>query len=422
MRNSRLTLNRALCTSALAGIFAFGAPAFAQDSSAPASAADSSAASVTTSDQLAAQDAQTQKGDDIVVTGSRIPRPNLDSPVPVTTIKGAEFFQTGATSVGDVLNELPALTSTFSQSNSTRFLGTSGLSLLDLRGLGPQRTLVLVNGRRHVAGDILSEATSVDVNTIPTDLIDRVDVVTGGDSAVYGSDAIAGVVNFVLKDHFEGVQLRGQGGVSQYGDAGSYFVSALVGKNFADGRGNLAVDLEYAHQGDFYASDRPSYRNTNGFVTVDSDPAGLKNGSDGVFDTVFMKNIRSATYSNGGTFLGNVCDSKYYCSYNFQPNGDLTPVTGTRVGLAPYGSFIGGNGDNFRDGTQLGLQPLQNRYSANLIGHFEISPAFVPFVEATFVRTDVLGSASGPFFFNGGVTGDPREVFYTDNPYLSSQA
>lgn len=352
---------------------------------------------------------------EIVVTGSRIRRPNLDSPVPVTSISGEEFFKTGTTSVGDVLNELPALTSTFSQSNSTRFLGTSGLSLLDLRGLGTQRTLVLVNGRRHVAGDILNEASSPDINTIPADLIERVDVVTGGDSAVYGSDAVAGVVNFVLKDHYDGLQFRSQGGTSQYGDAPSYFASLLAGKNFAGGRGNIAVDLEYAHQGAFYASDRNNYSISSGFVTVDNVV------NDGKPNRIFYNNIRSATYSNGGLFLGNNCGG-YYCSYGFQPDGSLSPVTGQRVGIAPYGSFIGGNGDNFRDGTQLGLMPNQDRYSANLIGHFEISPAFVPFIEAKYVRTDVLGSASGPFFFNGGVTGSPREVFYTDNPYLSSQA
>ncbi|MFW2618760.1 TonB-dependent receptor plug domain-containing protein, partial [Klebsiella pneumoniae] len=82
----------------------------------------------------------------------------------------------------------------------TRFLGTGGLNLIDLYGLGTQRTLVLVNGRRHVASDILNNAVSTDINTLPTDLIDRVDLVTGGSSAVYGSDAVAGVVNFVLKD------------------------------------------------------------------------------------------------------------------------------------------------------------------------------------------------------------------------------
>jgi outer membrane receptor protein involved in Fe transport len=410
MLKNSLLASSTLCSAASLSLVILASPAMAQTTPDTTPVCHDSKGAVVPCDTPAADSAP-----DVVVTGSRIRRPNLDSPVPVTTIQGEEFFHTASTSVGDVLNELPALTSTFSQSNSTRFLGTAGLSLLDLRGLGTQRTLVLVNGRRHVAGDILNEAVSPDVNTIPADLIERVDVVTGGDSAVYGSDAIAGVVNFVLKDHFNGLQARAQAGTSQYGDASSYFASILAGRNFADGRGNIAVNLEYAHQGPFYADDRDHYRTTSGFVTVD------QVNNNGKPNRVFMNDIRSATYSNGGLFLGNNCGG-YYCSYHFNPDGTLTQVTGQRVGIAPFGSFIGGNGDNFRDGTQLGLIPLQNRYSANLIGHFEISPAFEPFIEAKYVRTDVLGSASGPFFFNGGVTGSPRETFYTDNPYLSTQA
>src|SRR6476661_3687876 len=193
----------------------------------------------------------------ITVTGTRIRRPNLESPLPVTSVGGEEFFQTGDVSIGDKLADLPSIASTFTQANSTRFLGTAGLNLLDLRDLGTARTLVLANGRRHVGGDVLSSGVSVDVNTIPTDLIDRVDVVTGGNSAVYGSDAIAGVVNFVLKDHFEGMQLRAQSGFSTYGDAASYFISGLVGRNFADGRGNIAVNLEYARRDQAWGEQRP---------------------------------------------------------------------------------------------------------------------------------------------------------------------
>src|SRR6185436_7675093 len=107
----------------------------------------------------------------------------------------------GKLNVGDALNDLPQLRSTFSQQNPGLGVGIAGLSLLDLRNLGTQRTLVLVNGRRHVAADILNNGVSPDVNTIPTDLIERVDILTGGNSSIYGSDAIAGVVNFILKDH-----------------------------------------------------------------------------------------------------------------------------------------------------------------------------------------------------------------------------
>jgi outer membrane receptor protein involved in Fe transport len=360
----------------------------------------------------------------ILVTGSRIRRPNLESTVPITSVGGEEFFQTGQTSIGDVLNELPALRSTFSQSNSTRFLGTGGLNILDLRGLGTQRTLVLQNGRRHVAADILNNAVSVDTNQIPTDLIERVDVVTGGSSAIYGSDAIAGVVNFVLKRNYEGLQLRGQAGISQHADAAQYYVSALWGTNFAGDRGNIAINAEYARQADWYASERRHYRNVNGFVTVDSDPSGSVNGSDGNPDAVFFHDIRSTLYSNGGTFLA-CCDptGNYYQPFLFTPDGNLAPQTYDQlVGNTGVASAIGGNGNNFREGNQFGFSPKLDRYSVNVIGHFTVSDAFEPFIEAKYVRTDSLSNASGPFFVSGSVTGDSRERPRLDNPYLGGQA
>ena len=166
--------------------------------------------------QTAVEVAAPDETETIIVTGSRIPRPTLDSPIPVTSLSAADLTRTGQTNIGDLLNDLPSLRSTYSQANSTRFIGTSGLNLLDLRGLGTSRTLVLVNGRRHITaleGDFL-----VDTNTIPTELIDRVDIVTGGNSAIYGSDAMAGVVNFVLKRNFEGVTVTGQSGISSEGD------------------------------------------------------------------------------------------------------------------------------------------------------------------------------------------------------------
>lgn len=419
MRSSHIKLCRALSTTTiLAGAFvALTASASAQtatDSAQTSPTQPCADGSLPTIDKPCppATEAANAGSDLIVVTGSRIARPSLDSPVPVTSLSGEKFFETGSTSIGDVLNELPALRSTFSQSNSTRFLGTTGLNLLDLRGLGTQRTLVLVNGRRHVAGDILSDGVSTDTNTIPTDLIDRVDVVTGGDSAVYGSDALAGVVNFVLKDHYEGVQLRGQGGVSSHKDAGNEFVSFLAGKNFADGRGNVAINLEYAHQTDWYASDRGAYSQNNGFVTVR--PVGTADAPQ----AEFFRDLRSGVYSNGGTFL-DYFGGNYYTPLLFQPDGTLIQQTGqqiqSQVSSAP--SYIGGNGDNFRDGDQFVFRPRLDRFNANLIGHFEISPALVPFVEATYSRTDSFGGANGPFFTNA-----LGERFHTDNPYLSNQA
>ncbi|MDB5705258.1 MAG: TonB-dependent receptor [Sphingomonas bacterium] len=392
------------------------------------------AAFAQSADPAVAAPAADQPGEnnDIVVTGSRIARPNLESPVPIVSLTADELSQTGRVSTGDTLNDLPALHNTFSQQNSTRFLGTAGLNLLDLRGLGTQRTLVLVNGRRHVGADILGNAVSPDINTIPTDLIDRVDVVTGGSSAVYGSDAIAGVVNFVLKDHYDGLALHAQSGISEQGDAGAYFGSIVAGRNFAEGRGNIAVNLEYAHQSDFYASDRADLRKPTTFVVVDTDPAGTPNGSDGNPDRLLLNDVRAATLANGGLFSvasptgacgRDAAGAAFNCTYLFQPDGTLTPQTGTRVGIAPNGNFLGGNGSTGREGTILGILPRLDRYSANMLGHFEISPALVPFFEAKYVRTDTLRSVSGPAFIQGTTLGgDPRERIRFDNPFLSAQA
>ncbi|WP_242098332.1 TonB-dependent receptor [Sphingomonas sp. CROZ-RG-20F-R02-07] len=374
-------------------------------------------------------------GGDVVVTGSRIARPNLASPNPITSVQGEEFFQTGQVSIGDQLNQLPQLASTFSQSNSTRFLGTAGLSLLDLRNLGTQRTLVLVNGRRHVAGDILNSGTSVDVNTIPTDLIERVDVVTGGESAVYGSDAIAGVVNFVLKDHFQGLEGRAQSGVSPYGDGAAQFASILGGKNFNEGRGNIAVNVEYAHQSQYFGSDRPNLASQTSFLQVNP------TGSAGNPENVLFNDVRNASYSETGVvrFGGNALLNAgtgpngvfYYVPYQFTPQGNLVPLTGQRVGYGPNGSFIGGNGSNFRSGDEFQVQPQLDRVNVSLVGHYTFADAFEPFVEATYSHTTVFGSgSSGPAFLSGTTFGDSdpggsarnRELIRFDNPYLTDQA
>ena len=422
---NQATLKTGTASLVLALTLAAGTPALAQNAAGQNEAQQKAAAGAVTPPV-----AESEADAEVVITGSRILAPNMVSAVPITSISGDQFFKTGEVSVGDKLNELPSIRSTFSTQNSTRFLGTAGLNLLDLRGLGTQRTLVLVNGRRHVGGDILNNAVSTDINTIPTDLIDRIDVVTGGQSGVYGSDAIAGVVNFILKDHYDGVQMRAQSGISKYGDAGAYYGSILAGRNFAEGRGNVAVNLEYAHQSDYYGSERP-VRNTNTFVVVDTDPSGAVNGSDGVPDRVFLRDVRSSTISNGGLVsfasptgaCGRASNgSAFNCVFQFQPDGTLVPQTGQRVGIAPNGSFLGGNGTNLREGHQLVLQPRQDRYTGNLVGHYEITPALVPFVEATFAHVITTGSTSGPAFFQGSTLDANLERPRLDNPFLSDQA
>jgi outer membrane receptor protein involved in Fe transport len=189
--------------------------------------------------------------EEVVVTGSRIARdPNTAGAAPVSSLSEEDLKLSGQPDLADVLRQQPALLTSVSSLGSTDSVfaaeegGTPGFgqSVLQLRGLGNERTLVLVNGRRHVAGVEGSQA--VDINSIPNALVERVEVLTGGASAIYGADAVTGVVNFILKDDFEGVDLDVQGGLSGEQDGETLQVSGLFGRNFADGRGNVTLGID----------------------------------------------------------------------------------------------------------------------------------------------------------------------------------
>ena len=280
----------------------------------PASAQDT-----TPADDAAAEDT-------IIVTGSRIRSPNLESIAPITTITASELTNSGSVSIGDALSDLPSLRSTFTSANSTRAIGTTGLSLLDLRGLGIERTLVLQNSKRLVSateGDNL-----VDVSSIPSALIDRVDIVTGGTSAVYGSDAIAGVVNFVLKENYDGISVRGQSGISSKGDRPTQALSLTAGTNFAEGRGNIAASVEYSHNGQLKIPDRSFTRVRFQLQQVQFDPAGTN--SDGVPDRQFFGDVRSLILSQGGTFVPTISTTNP-ATFIARTNPDGTVVRVARV-------------------------------------------------------------------------------------------
>jgi iron complex outermembrane receptor protein len=203
-----------------------------------------------------AQDSEPASGAaDIVVTGSRIARPNEASATPVNSVSAEAIQQRGVINIVDVLTTIPQVgASSLSPSGNPRNASTSGISNVDLRGLGATRTLVLVNGRRYVAGVV--GTTAVDLNSIPTDLIDRVEVTTGGASAVYGSDAVAGVVNFIMKKKFEGLTIKGQWGSSTRGDGEQYKIGFTGGGVFADGRGHAVIYGSYDVTRPIFASDR----------------------------------------------------------------------------------------------------------------------------------------------------------------------
>ena len=447
----------ALTTAFLSASFAFSTAASAQATvpatPAPAATQECSDGTVVAADAecplpdtAPAADRATEAASNqsITVTGSRIRRPNLESTVPITSITGEQFFQQAQNSIGDTLNDLPQLRSTFAQQNPGLGIGIAGLNLLDLRGLGTQRTLVLVNGRRHVPADILNNAVSVDVNTIPNDLIERVDIVTGGNSAIYGSDAIAGVVNFVLRRSFNGFQIRGSAAVAEAGFGGTQYVSALAGRNFLDGRANITVHGEYSRSDRVFASDVPAFRRNDNFITTDADAGnGLVFGGDGVFDTTFVQDIRSSTIdyrtlipinqrnaANGACGNAtapnvggpNTSGAAFSCGYIFSPAGALTPLTATgRFGTGINPVLLGGNGQTGREGRTVSVLPFNERYNFNLLSRFEIVPAAELFVEAKWNRVNALGNNAGPSFIQGtGGTVDFRERQRLDNPFLST--
>ncbi len=236
--------------------------------------------------------AQDQEIEQIVVTGSRIPQPNLEGTSPVSVIGAQEVALQGVTQVEDLINNLPQA---FADQGGNISNGATGTATVNLRNLGSYRTLVLINGRRMPAGD--PRDASPDINQIPAPLIERVEVLTGGASAVYGSDAVAGVVNFIMKDNFEGLQFdanynfyqhdntqddakitpivksRGFATAPNYAghDGASYELSMLMGANFADDKGNATLFVGYRDIDALLQSER-SYSacalgsNADGFV------------------------------------------------------------------------------------------------------------------------------------------------------------
>ena len=193
--------------------------------------------------------------EEIVVTGSRIVRdPNAVAAQPVQSLSAEDIQLSGEFSISDVVNDVPALFSSTTSENALDTGTAAGTNVLSLRGLGANRTLVLVNGRRHVAG--IAGQQAVDIGSIPPQLIERVDVLTGGASAVYGADAVTGVVNFILKDDYEGFQLDAFTGVSSEGDANQSTLSLIWGKNLFNDRANFTVAVDYRTDDGLQASER----------------------------------------------------------------------------------------------------------------------------------------------------------------------
>lgn len=193
-----------------------------------------------------------QSIEEVVVTGSRLIRNrDLLAASPVQTVELEDIQMSGNVTLEETINQFPQLNP--DNTGSVNQSGGAGVLTADLRGLGAVRTLVLVNGKRYIPGDVTG---LVDLATIPDMLVERVEIITGGASAVYGSDAIAGAVNFILRDDFEGAELRYQYGQTSESDGENHKIDLLLGTNTEDGRGNITINASYTRRDPVFMGDR----------------------------------------------------------------------------------------------------------------------------------------------------------------------
>ncbi len=301
--------------------------------------------------------------EEIIITGSRIKRRDLTGTSPITTVGAETISLSGTVNTEQLLNELPQVIPGATNTSNNPGDGTASV---DLRGLGDVRTLVLVNSRRMVPTGA-STTQTVDINNIPASLIDRVEVVTGGASAVYGSDAIAGVVNFVMKTDFEGVQLDLKNAETFEGDGNRYDVSLTIGGNFADDKGNAVMYFGYTDREEVLQGDRDFSSTALGdFIpSVEELAAGATPylypfGSSGIPGT---RVFGDATFADGSVNTGGV---------RFLPDGSPVPYDGAT--------------DTYNFAPVNYLQLPQKRYTFNAFTHYDLTEKVQLYGEALYVN------------------------------------
>ena len=350
---------------------------------------------------------------EVVVTGSRIPTPNLTSVSPVTSIGNAEIKAQGVTRVEDLINSLPQA---FAAQGSSYANGSQGTATVNLRGLGAVRTVVLIDGRRLQAGNPTASLTNTsavaaDLNFIPTPLVERVDVLTGGASAVYGADAVAGVVNFIMKKNFEGVRLDAQYSEFQHSQHSDQFQSVIRGKSAV-----AAVPSQYQVPGDVW----------DGKGTEVSLTFGV-NAPDG------KGNITAyATYRQVSPILASERDFTA-CSANSTATYFTCGGSGTAYPATFAGTYIvdpAGPGNTFRlaNGSDVYnfaptnyLQRPDTRYGFGAFAHYEVAPWAEAYMDVMFMQdTSTAQIAPGGIFVQGGPGAGGAYQINCNNPLMTA--
>ena len=389
------------------------------------------------------------KEESIVVTGSRIARRNVDSSSPIQVIDSKELDARGYQTIAQALNELPsfgvpgASPVGFNQSGFG-----AGQSFVDFLGLGSQRTLTLVNGRRFVSsntssifGPTGSGGSQVDLNTIPTKLIDRVETVAAIGAPIYGADAIAGTINILLKRDYDGIDLDAQYGLSSRGDAPDYRFRALVGKNFADGRGNITLSGEYNQSKGLLYTDRALTSSDDRFdqprtagqfqqvpyrdfriPSIWSGGIPLVGGANIGFDLTTSPQ-QSALFFGDPTFNFGV-NGAGNSQLRFAPDGSLEVINfGSTIGPDDGFNIFASGGNGFTLSNVQNLQTDLKRYNANAVLSYELSSDVRLFGEAWYSFSQGRNLASQPVYntalFGPAGSRDGNLIIPLSNPFLS---
>lgn len=340
--------------------------------------------------------------EEVLITGSRVKRTDsFDYPVPVAVVSGASINESGYTQLGDALNNLPqALASTGAQ-NSSASLFNSGQQRINLRGIANSRTLVLVDGRRHLTGDFQTNA--VDLNSIPSTMIDRVEAISGGASAVYGSEAIAGVVNIILKHDLQGLVLDLQGGQTQESDGAEWKTSASWGTHFADDRGNFLLGAEWGKVQPIWQKDRdwafPGIRRNTVVSPQDVLPASRSN----TMPTATFQYVLPM-----GAAPRSVSIALDRSQLNVQ-TADCSPATVRPTCQDPW---------LFWGATYNALQGEVNRSTARAYSDYAVTDNLKAFADFTFARVNGIGLFQPAFSNASGPPGTMPVAFRGDNAFM----
>ncbi len=340
--------------------------------------------------------------DEVTVTGSRVITDNVRSPTPITAITMEEAALTTPSDIADALNKLPEILAGASGGATPRSQGNgatnNGNNVLALRAFGASRTLVMLDGHRVVPSN---QNGTVNVDVLPQMLVKRVDIVTGGASAVYGSDAVAGVVNYVLDKNFTGLKLEANAGISKYGDGEQGEFGVAWGTSLLDGRGHFETSARYREQARIPISARPYGKNGQAWVLT-----GNGSATNPWTETPYGRRINEAQHGNVN--CGTACTVN---GFTFNAPGLLTPlVHGTPTGQANIES--GGDGSYVKDGTfrsGIAMKDWFGRFSLDITDNVN------GYVQASYAQASNLSNWVNATF---SASGSRPNTLFADNPFL----